>query len=425
MAGERLLLTSAPRTAARIIAAPSARRFTGRVDGGIEAAIAQADVDALAGGEVGGGGDEAAVGALGQAEAALEHPHRRERLAAFRPRLRWRGRRATSAGRMAASSRWRTPPARARCSRMRRWGCARWRRSSAARSSARAAVSRRARTRRPRSTCSSRRCRRSSSRRRGSPRRARAPLERRGGRRAATRPAPGRRVVARAPARRADRPRIGTASSAAADGVGARRSATKSAMVKSVSWPTAEITGTRQATMARATGSSLKAQRSSSEPPPRATMMTSTSAIAARRRSAAAIASAAPSPCTGVGRQQDGDRKAAVRDADDVADDGALRRRHHAQAPRQKGQRPLARRIEQPLGVEPLLELLEGQRQRAGARRLDRRRPTSGTGRALRKASGGPRQRTAIPSSSVNFSRAASRENSTQSSCASSSLRQK
>ena len=32
-------------------------------------------------------------------------------------------------------------------------------------------------------------------------------------------------------------------SSAAAEGVGARRSATKSAMVKSVSWPMAETTG--------------------------------------------------------------------------------------------------------------------------------------------------------------------------------------
>ena len=37
-----------------------------------------------------------------------------------------------------------------------------------------------------------------------------------------------------------------TASSAAADGVGARRSATKSMIVVSVSWPTAEITGVWQ-----------------------------------------------------------------------------------------------------------------------------------------------------------------------------------
>ena len=69
--------------------------------------------------------------------------------------------------------------------------------------------------------------------------------------------------------------RVQTTSSAAAEGVGARRSATKSAMVTSVSWPTAETTGTGQAAMARATASSLKVQRSSSEPPPRATITSS------------------------------------------------------------------------------------------------------------------------------------------------------
>ena len=69
----------------------------------------------------------------------------------------------------------------------------------------------------------------------------------------------------------------GTTSSAAAEGVGARRSATKSAMVKSVSWPTQETTGMREAAMARATGSSLNAQRSSREPPPRPTRRTSVS----------------------------------------------------------------------------------------------------------------------------------------------------
>ena len=39
---------------------------------------------------------------------------------------------------------------------------------------------------------------------------------------------------------------FGTASSAAADGVGALKSATKSAIVKSVSCPTAEITGSSE-----------------------------------------------------------------------------------------------------------------------------------------------------------------------------------
>ncbi len=46
-------------------------------------------------------------------------------------------------------------------------------------------------------------------------------------------------------------------------------SATKSAMVKSTSCPTAEIIGMAEACIARATVSELKAARSSMEPPPR------------------------------------------------------------------------------------------------------------------------------------------------------------
>ena len=92
-----------------------------------------------------------------------------------------------------------------------------------------------------------------------------------------------------------------TTSSAAADGVAARRSATKSAMVTSVSWPTPEMTGTGEAAMARATTSSLNAHKSSSEPPPRATMITSTWETRATNLRARAISAAAPSPCTRVG----------------------------------------------------------------------------------------------------------------------------
>jgi hypothetical protein len=62
---------------------------------------------------------------------------------------------------------------------------------------------------------------------------------------------------------------------AAAEGVGARRSATKSAIVTSVSWPTALTIGIWLAKIARATRSSLKLHRSSSEPPPRPTISTS------------------------------------------------------------------------------------------------------------------------------------------------------
>ena len=61
---------------------------------------------------------------------------------------------------------------------------------------------------------------------------------------------------------------FGTAISAAPVGVGARRSATKSAIVKSISCPTALIVGILQLYIARATFSSLNGHKSSIEPPP-------------------------------------------------------------------------------------------------------------------------------------------------------------
>ena len=64
-------------------------------------------------------------------------------------------------------------------------------------------------------------------------------------------------------------------SSAAAEGVGAWRSAAASAMVVSVAWPMPVMTGREQAAMARATISASKPWRSSQEPPPRATRTTS------------------------------------------------------------------------------------------------------------------------------------------------------
>ena len=93
----------------------------------------------------------------------------------------------------------------------------------------------------------------------------------------------------------------GTQSSAAALGVGARRSATKSAMVKSVSCPTALTTGVLHAYMARATTSSLKAHSSSMLPPPRPTIITSALPLPSSRRIASAISLPAPVPCTAAG----------------------------------------------------------------------------------------------------------------------------
>ncbi len=101
--------------------------------------------------------------------------------------------------------------------------------------------------------------------------------------------------------------RTGTAISAAAVGVGARRSAAKSISVVSVSCPTAEISGMEEAAAARTTTSSLNAHRSSRLPPPRPTISTSGRATAPpagralNPSMAAAIFSAAPSPCTGTG----------------------------------------------------------------------------------------------------------------------------
>ena len=280
MAGERLLLTSAPEDGGADHRGPSSFGPAGVGSGASTVASKlpsrRRTWTRSPGATVGGAGDQVAVGALGQAEAALEHLSG-DSAPSLPLRPRWRGgaRRAPggssppACGAAAASA--------ARCSTMRRCGCARWRRISAARSSAARggqapgedappALDRLVEALPPLVEQPARIAE------------ARAqPAPARGARRAADSASarPPRRCRSASSARRSAS--TGTASSAAADGVGARRSATKSAMVKSVSWPTAEITGTRQATMARATGSSLKAQRSSSEPPPRATMMTSTS----------------------------------------------------------------------------------------------------------------------------------------------------
>ena len=174
--------------------------------------------------------------------------------------------------------------------------------------------------------------------------------------------------------------RTGTAISAAAVGVGARRSEAKSISVMSVSCPTAEISGIMEPAAARTTISSLKHHRSSSEPPPRATISTSgrgigpSSGSALKPSMAAAISAAAPSPCTRTGQTSTWRAKAIVEPVQDIADHGAGRRGHHADHARQERQELLARLIEQPFGGELLLALLQQHHQRAeacGLQRLD------------------------------------------------------
>ena len=105
----------------------------------------------------------------------------------------------------------------------------------------------------------------------------------------------------RRPSRRCCRsPALGASSSAAAEGVGARTSATKSLIDTSVSWPTALTIGVAQAATARATASSLKHQRSSREPPPRARISASKPCRSASC-SARTICATASRPCTAVG----------------------------------------------------------------------------------------------------------------------------
>src|SRR6266481_1306915 len=137
--------------------------------------------------------------------------------------------------------------------------------------------------------------------------------------------------------------RVWTTSSAAADGVEARTSATKSAMVKSVSWPTPEITGISEAKIARATISSLKDHKSSMEPPPRARISASTNFPLLKNFSALTISSAEPSPGTRTGK--------TVRCT--------------------LGKRLFARGIEKAFGFEALFQLLASKLQRTLPHQFD------------------------------------------------------
>ena len=225
-----------------------------------------------------------------------------------------------------------------------------------------------------------------------------APEPRRSGRRAsgAAAPAARRGAAAPGPARRAARARgrdsaersarcrspnpasvasssarTGTAISAAAVGVGARRSAAKSHRLVSVSCPTAEMIGIEHAATARTTASSLNAHRSSIDPPPRATMTRSGARLppASRRTRAPPPRSPPPrpSPCTFTGQtstwlgQRSARRWRISRITAPVGD---------VTTPMVRGRNGsgcLARGVEQPLGGQARLQPLEQRHQRAFA----------------------------------------------------------
>ena len=124
--------------------------------------------------------------------------------------------------------------------------------------------------------------------------------------------------------------------------------------------------------MARATRSELKAARSSSEPPPRARTMRST-------RPGRQICSVefgdggfdfggGGFALHGDGIEQDVEAGvAAGDDVEEVADDGAGGRGDDADGAGKGGQRALAVGVEEAFGFEALLELLEGELERACA----------------------------------------------------------
>ena len=189
-------------------------------------------------------------------------------------------------------------------------------------------------------------------------------------------PSDGRAAESRSPSIRATNSSLAeTTISAAADGVGARRSATKSAIVTSVSWPTAEMTGTGQSgnrarddlverpeildRAAAARDDDDVHARDAPDGVEGALHSQCCSLLAAR-----SVASAgSPAARCRV--------PAAPEHLDDVADRGAVERCHDADFSRECRQRPFARGIEQPLGLKPLLQLIEGELERAQAVRLD------------------------------------------------------
>ena len=215
----------------------------------------------------------------------------------------------------------------------------------------------------------------------------------------------------------------GTASSAACDGVGARKSATKSAIVKSISWPTPTMIGSFRAAIARATTSSLNDQRSSSEPPPRVRISTSQSARRSASASVRAISSAEPGALHGCRVDQHGrQREAAAQRDQHVAQRGARRRGDDADAPRQLRYRALARGVEQAFGREPPLQLLEPAAQHAFARLPRRSRRRADTRRAPRRGSRGRGRGPAGRSRARSRGPASARRNIAQRTCASASF---
>jgi hypothetical protein len=128
--------------------------------------------------------------------------------------------------------------------------------------------------------------------------------------------------------------------------------------VKSTSWPTADTTGTGQATILDRSAAAphddhVDARHLAQHADGGGDVGRRVFALDARR----------PDQHARV-------RRPAPQHFQDVAQRRAVERGHDPDPPRQGGQRALSLRIEQPFGLQPLLQLLERQLQRAQAVRL-------------------------------------------------------
>ena len=151
------------------------------------------------------------------------------------------------------------------------------------------------------------------------------------------------------------------ANSAAAVGVAARWSATRSAMVKSVSWPMPAITGSGQAAIARARFSVV--ERPQILDAAAAASDDQHVAFVARRGETQGIRQSRlprlrPGPAPDGRRSESAARGAPARPARRAG--RCLQRRDHADAARKPWQRPLARIVEQTLRGKFVLEAGEG-----------------------------------------------------------------
>ena len=159
-------------------------------------------------------------------------------------------------------------------------------------------------------------------------------------------------------------------SSAAAEGVGARRSATKSAMVKSVSWPMAETVGSADAAMAAGEALGVEAGEVF-EGAAAAGDEDEVDAVGVLIEPADAGGDGGCAPraldCSGIDEEIEAG-VAAARDFDNVVEDGSPGGGDDSDAVGEGGEGALAGCIEEAFGEQAGFELFEGELECAGAR---------------------------------------------------------